>query len=50
MRRWISAQFRKAFPNSYTSLVAQTVKHRPAMHDTQVRFLGQEEHKWTGLP
>ena len=26
-----------------TSLVAQTVKHLPAMRDTRVRFLGQED-------
>ena len=25
------------------SLVAQTVKHLPAMRDTRVRFLGQED-------
>ena len=25
------------------SLVAQTVKHLPAMHETQVQFLGQED-------
>ena len=27
----------------YTSLVAQTVKRLPAMRETQVRFLGQED-------
>ena len=27
----------------HASLVAQTVKHLPAMRKTQVRFLGQED-------
>ena len=29
--------------NSYSSLVAQLVKHLPTMQETQVRFLGQED-------
>ena len=29
---------------SRASLVAQTVKHLPAMLETQVRFLGWEDH------
>ena len=28
---------------AWASLVAQTVKHLPAMWETQVRFLGQED-------
>ena len=29
---------------SWVSLVAQTVKHLPAMQETRVQFLGQEDH------
>ena len=29
---------------SWVSLVAQTVKHLPAMQETRVQFLGQENH------
>ena len=28
----------------WASLVSQTVKNLPAMQDTQIRFLGQEDH------
>ena len=30
-------------PINYTSLAAQTVKHLPAMRETQVQFLGWED-------
>ena len=29
--------------NSYSSLVAQLIKHLPTVQETQVRFLGQED-------
>ena len=29
--------------NSYTSLIAQSVKNPPAMQETLVRFLGRED-------
>ena len=34
---------RKVFKQPEASLVAQTVKNPPAMQETQVRFLGQED-------
>ena len=33
----------KSFKVSMASLVAQVVKHLPAMQETQVRYLGQED-------
>ena len=34
---------RKTFKNTWASLVAQTVKHLPAMQETQVQSLGWED-------
>ena len=39
---WINL-LKKTHCNSYTSLIAQLVKNSPAMQETLVRFLGQED-------
>ena len=38
----MSFPFRETWVQILVSLVAQTVKHLPAMRETQVLFLGQE--------
>jgi len=37
------SRFRKPLPKGWAFLVAQMVKNLPAMKDTQVQFLGQED-------
>ena len=40
---YLTSNFYVCFTTYITSLVAQTVKHLPAMRETLVRFLGQED-------
>ena len=40
---WLFDYFCLPTPMPWASLVAQTVKHLPAMQETRVRFLGRED-------
>ena len=47
---WVARKFRVGFVcSSHVCLVAQTVKNLPAMRETQVQFLGQEDPLEKGI-
>ena len=43
MLDWMKHKLESRLPGEIASLVAQTVMHLPAMWETRVRFLGQED-------